>query len=177
MTDDLDGHPGTINIGGRTITNFRFADIAELAGSEKKLAKLVDRLDETSIKYRMKISAEKTKLMTNSKDPIKTKNSVSSQQLETVRQFQYLGAIISGWVQGRNTELRCNSTGKTGAHMERRERPVSEQIRSYHMHWFYCLVHTRVLDSYSRTSEKGPNSGNEMPQETRWHLLQRPHNK
>ena len=44
MTDALEGHVGTVNIGGRTIINLRFADdIAGLAG-EEELANLVERL-------------------------------------------------------------------------------------------------------------------------------------
>ena len=66
MTDALKDHGGTVNIGGRTITNLRFADdIDGLAGEEEELAKLVQRLDKASIAYGMEISAEKTKLMTN----------------------------------------------------------------------------------------------------------------
>ena len=42
MTDDLEDHEDTISIGGRTITNLRFADdIVGLAGEEEELAKLV----------------------------------------------------------------------------------------------------------------------------------------
>ena len=53
------------NIGGRTITNLRFADdidgLAEsLAGEEEELAKLVAHLDKASTSYGMEISAEKT---------------------------------------------------------------------------------------------------------------------
>ena len=36
MTDDLEDHEGTVSIGGRTITNFCFADdIDGLAGEEE----------------------------------------------------------------------------------------------------------------------------------------------
>ena len=46
MTDALEDHEGTVNIGGRTITNLRFADdIDGLAGEEEELANLVERLD------------------------------------------------------------------------------------------------------------------------------------
>ena len=56
---------GTISTGGRTITALRFAnDIDGLAGEKEELAKLVERLDKASTAYGMKISAEKTKLMT-----------------------------------------------------------------------------------------------------------------
>ena len=61
MTDFSEDHEGTINIGGRTITNRRFAhDIDGLAGEEEELAQLVERLDKASTAYGMEISAEKT---------------------------------------------------------------------------------------------------------------------
>ena len=49
MTDALEDHEGTFSIGGRTITNLRFADdIDGLAGEEEELAKLVECLDKAS---------------------------------------------------------------------------------------------------------------------------------
>ena len=66
MTYALEDHNDTVNIGGRTITNLRFADnIDGLAGEEEELVNLVNRLDETSAIYGMEISAEKTKITTN----------------------------------------------------------------------------------------------------------------
>ena len=51
MTDALD-HEGTVRIGGRTITNLRFADdIDGLAGEEEELPKLVERPDKTFTAY------------------------------------------------------------------------------------------------------------------------------
>ena len=48
MTDALEEHQGTVSIGGKTITNLRFADdIDGLAGKEEELASLVDRLNKT----------------------------------------------------------------------------------------------------------------------------------
>ena len=45
MIDALEDREGTVSIGGRTITNFRFADdINGLAGEEGELANLVERL-------------------------------------------------------------------------------------------------------------------------------------
>ena len=67
MTDALEDHGGTVSIGGRTITNLRYADdIDGLAGEDEELANLVERLDKASTAYSMEISAKKTKLMTNS---------------------------------------------------------------------------------------------------------------
>ena len=66
MTDSLEDHEGTVSIGGRTITNLRFADdIDGLAGEEEELTKLVERLDKAFTAYGIDISAQKTKLMTN----------------------------------------------------------------------------------------------------------------
>ena len=65
MTDALEDYEGTVSTGGRTITNLRFADdIDGLAGEEDELANLVERLDKASTAYGMRISAEKTKIMT-----------------------------------------------------------------------------------------------------------------
>ena len=52
MTNSLEDHEGTVSIGGRTITNLRFADdIDGLAGEEEELAKLVECLDKASTAY------------------------------------------------------------------------------------------------------------------------------
>ena len=73
MTDALEDHEGTVRIGGRTITNLRFADdIDGLAGVEEELVKFVERLDKASTFYGMEIRAEKTKLMTNNTSGINT---------------------------------------------------------------------------------------------------------
>ena len=59
-TDALEDHEGTVSIGGRTITNIRFAvNIDGLAGEEEELANFVERLDKASTGYGMEISAEK----------------------------------------------------------------------------------------------------------------------
>ena len=58
-------------IGGRNITNMHFADdVDALAEEEQELEALVESLDKTCTRYKMEISAEKTKLMTNSADGI-----------------------------------------------------------------------------------------------------------
>ena len=96
MTDALEDHEGTVSIGGRSITNLRFADdIDGLAGEEEKLANLVERLDKASTAYGMEISAEKTKLMTNNTSCINTEIKVNGQKLETVTSFKYLGSVIA----------------------------------------------------------------------------------
>ena len=59
MCAALDDHEGSVSIGGRLNTNFRSAEEEEEAGV------LVDRLDRTTTRYKMKISPDKTKVMTN----------------------------------------------------------------------------------------------------------------
>ena len=96
MTDALGNHQCALIIGGRTITNFRFAnDIDGLAGDEQELANLVERLEKTSTQYGMEISTEKTKLMTNNTQGISTEVKVNGRRLETVTSFRYLGSIIT----------------------------------------------------------------------------------
>ena len=93
MADALEDHKSTVSIGGRTISNLRFADdIDGLAGSELELANLVERLDETFTAYEMQISVEKTTLMTNNTNGISSNIRVNGEKLETVQSFKYLGA-------------------------------------------------------------------------------------
>ena len=106
MKDALKDHEGTVSIGGRTITNLRFADdIDGLAGEEEELAKLVERLDKASTAYGMEISAEKTKLMIKNTSGINTEIKVNGQKLETVTSFKYLGSVITD--EGFKPKLLC----------------------------------------------------------------------
>ena len=67
MSDALEEHDGKVSIGGRNITNLRFADdIDAVTEEEQELEALVEGLDKTFTRYKMEISVEKTKLMTNS---------------------------------------------------------------------------------------------------------------
>ena len=84
MTDALEDHEGTVSIGGRTITNLRFAGDIGLTGEEEETANLVERLDKASTAYGMEISAEKTKLMTDDTSGINKEIKVNGQKLETV---------------------------------------------------------------------------------------------
>ena len=74
-----------MSIGGRAITNLRFADdINGLAGEDEEVAKLAEHLNKASTAYGMEISTEKTKLMTNNTSGINTEIKVSGQKLVTV---------------------------------------------------------------------------------------------
>ena len=55
----------------------------------------VECLDKASTAYGIKISTEKTKLMTNNTSGINTEIKVNGQMLETVTSFKYLGSITT----------------------------------------------------------------------------------
>ena len=81
MTDALGDYKGTVSIGGRTITNLRFADdIDGLAGEEEEPANLVEHLDKASTAYSMEISAKKPHLPTNHTSGINTEIKVNGQK-------------------------------------------------------------------------------------------------
>ena len=92
----LEQHDGKVSIGGRNITNLRFADnIDALAEEEQEFEALVESLDKSCTRYKMEISAEKTKLMTNSANGLHREIKVKGQKLGTVTSFKYLGAVVS----------------------------------------------------------------------------------
>ena len=95
MTDALEDHEGSVSIGGRTITNLRFADGNDaLARKEEELFKLLNQLEKASTTYAMEISAEKTKLMTNNTRGISSDIRIGGQNLENVQSFKYLGQML-----------------------------------------------------------------------------------
>ena len=114
MADALEHHQGTVSIGGRTITNLRFADdIDGLAGSEQELSNLVECLDKSAAAYGMEISAAKTKLMTNNERGIQADITANGEKLETVQNFKYLGAIVSD--EGSRPEILARIAMTTAA--------------------------------------------------------------
>ena len=114
MTSALKDHKGAVSIRGRTITNLRFADDIDcLAEEEEELAKLGEYLLKASPAYGMKVSTEKTKLMTNNTSGINTEIKVNGQKLETVTSFKYLGSVIT--VEGSRPEI-LSRIAQTAAH-------------------------------------------------------------
>ena len=114
MSNALEDHVWKVSEGGRNITNLRFADdIDALAEEEQKLEALVESLDKTCTRYKMEISAEKTKLMTNSANGIKREIKVKGQKLGTVTSFKYLGAVVSD--NGSQPEVLSRTAQATAA--------------------------------------------------------------
>ena len=104
MCEALDDHKGSVSIGGRLITNFRFADdIVVNAEEEEKAGVLVDRLSTTTTWYKMESGPDKTKVMTNNPNGFQREIKIKGQRLEEVEDFKYLGAIISN--EGSKSEI------------------------------------------------------------------------
>ena len=56
---------------------------------------MVDRLDTTTTRYKMEIGPDKTKVMKNNPNGFQREIKLKGQRLEEVKNFKYLGAIIS----------------------------------------------------------------------------------
>ena len=70
MCQALDDHEGSVSIGGRLITNFRFADDNVVnAEDEEEAGVLVDRLDTTTTRYKMEIGPNKTVISNEGSKP------------------------------------------------------------------------------------------------------------
>jgi len=94
MTETLDGFQRGLQIGGRMITNLRYADdIILLATLEAEVQELVDRLDRVSRRYSLLINIDKTKVMAN--DGIACRILTQNEQLAQVNTFPYLGSVIT----------------------------------------------------------------------------------
>ena len=92
MCEAFDDHEGSVSIGGRLITNFRFADdIVVNAEEEEEAGVLVDRLDRTTTRYKVEIGPDKTKVMTNNPNGFQREIKIKGQRLEEVENFKYLG--------------------------------------------------------------------------------------
>ena len=66
-----------------------------MAGEEEKLAKLVEYRDKASSAHNIKISAEKTKLMTNNTSSMNTEKKVNGHKLQPDTSFKQLGSVIN----------------------------------------------------------------------------------
>ena len=156
MTDALEDHEGTISIGGRTITNLRFADdIDGLAGEEEGLAKLVERLDKASTAYGMEISAEKTKLKTSNTSSIDIEITVNGQELETVTSFKYLDSVIGD--EGSKPEI-LSRIAQTTAALTRLEpvcndRSISLNSKIRLIHFLATSIFLYACESWTLTAE------------------------
>ena len=96
MRETLHNFNSTISIGGRTLSNLRFADDIDLmGGSNSELQDLTNRLTQSSGAYGMEVSSEKSKVMKNSANATPVQVFMNGQELEEVSAFKYLGATLT----------------------------------------------------------------------------------
>ena len=93
-----------VKINGKSVNAIRFADDqAMMDGTKKGLQRIMNALDETSDEYGMKINIKKTKVMHIRKGKAKQmKITVKGMVLEQVKEFKYLGSLIT-------EDARCHS--------------------------------------------------------------------
>ncbi|XP_076067639.1 uncharacterized protein LOC143040432 [Oratosquilla oratoria] len=103
----------------------------------------------------MEISAEKTKLMTKSATPIERKITVNEQELETVTQFKYLGAIHNE--EGSKIEVlaRAAQTATTLAKMKPiwRDKNICLQSKLKLLHALVLSIFQYICETWTLTAE------------------------
>ena len=97
MSDSLEENDGKVSISSRNIINLQFVKgIDAVAEEEQEQETLDEGLNKTCRRYKMEISAEEIKLMTNSSNTIETEIKVKGQKLGTVTSFlKYHRAVVS----------------------------------------------------------------------------------
>ena len=110
MNDALDNHVSSVNIGGKIITNLRFADIDVLASSKSELANLIKIIENTARAYGMELNSTKTQIMANSEGSFTSEIKINNEPLKVVESFKYLGAIIDD--KGSKADILAR-TGQT----------------------------------------------------------------
>ena len=94
--DDLDD--AGISCGGIKVNNLRFADNIDLLGNdEAELQELTNRLHNTSTRFGMEITEEKSKTFVSGsgEEEVKVEISMGGEILGQVKKFKYLGATIT----------------------------------------------------------------------------------
>ena len=94
----LDGFEGSVKVGGRTVTNLRYADdVALLAGCAEELQELLNRIREASGERGLKLNVDKTKVMLLDKNNNEEDFEITLEEetVEVVKEFKYSGALIT----------------------------------------------------------------------------------
>lgn len=109
MRKALEGWNGGITLGGRKISNLRYADDTTIiASSEEELTELFQKIEDISKDVGLQINKNKTKVMIvdrrNNNRPDKKKIN----NIKTVNTFIYLGALVSNG-GGSSHEIRRRS--------------------------------------------------------------------
>ena len=115
---------------------------------------------------RDRISAEKTKLMTNNTSGINKEITVNEQKLETVTSFKYLGSVITD--EGSKLEI-LSRTAQTTAPLTRMERvwndrsiSLSSKIRLTPSHVKSIFLYACESWTLTAAPKKNTSHGNEV---------------
>lgn len=94
MRQALEGWRGGVSIGGRNISNLRYADDTTLiAASEEEMVELIKRVETAGERLGLHINVQKTKIMVV--DRAGTLNrSADLENFERVKDFVYLGSLV-----------------------------------------------------------------------------------
>ena len=145
MSDAQEEHVGKVSIGGRNITNLRFADDIDALAEEEQ----VESLHKTFTKYKMKVSAEKTKLMTNSA------NGIQSERDRGKRAFKYHGAVVSD--DGSKPEVLSEIAQATAAYTKLKpiwsDNKISLGSNVKLMCSFVISIFLKACESWTLTAE------------------------
>ena len=98
MVEAMEDVNGGVRVGGEMLTDVKFADDQGMvAETEEGLQNLMDALHDKGKNYDMKINVKKTKVMRVSKNKEGTPLhiTIDGETVEQVKQFRYLGALIS----------------------------------------------------------------------------------
>lgn len=96
MRTVFDDWDGGIAVGGRKINNLRYADdTLILAASHRELEEIMQKLNNVSQQYGLKINAKKTKVLIIDRARNNQAEVTSIAGYEVVRKFNYLGSIIT----------------------------------------------------------------------------------
>jgi len=99
MRNAFEGFEGSVKIGRKSITNLRYADdIVLVGGSMEELQDIVNRAHEASSQAGLYLNTSKTKVMKTIRVPVRNEQDnilVSGQDRENVKNFVYLGAMIT----------------------------------------------------------------------------------
>ena len=180
MCEALDDHEGSVSIGGRLITNFRFADDYCCKCKRGRRSWRPGRPSRYNFhKVQKEIGLDKMKVMTNNPNGFLRQIKINCQRLEAVENFKYLGAIISN--KGSKSEIlsRIAQTTTSFSRLKIIWRDKNISLASKVKLMRTLIVSTFLLclwelDLDSRTQEKDPSPWDEMLYETSEHFLQRP---
>jgi len=97
MSEAMEGIEEGIKVGGKLIQDVRFADDHGIvAGTERGLQRVMDRLNATAENFGMKINIKKTKVMKVSRSVGEEINiMINGSRIEQVKSFKYLGSTIT----------------------------------------------------------------------------------